>query len=111
MTSRSNLADAARPDSDTVPSRRTPHVVVGAGGLAAASALARSAVAMTLIDKQNHHLFQPLLYQCIDCIDCKTTDIAAPIRLIVKQHANVRVLLDCVDGVDAAAGQISPKCC
>lgn len=89
-----------------IPAR--PHVVIagaGFGGLAAAKALGGKLVDVTLIDRQNHHLFQPLLYQ-VATAALSPADIAAPIRSIVKDHANIRVVLDTVEGVDAAGHQI-----
>ncbi|MES2043956.1 MAG: NAD(P)/FAD-dependent oxidoreductase [Pseudomonadota bacterium] len=78
------------------------HVVIvgaGFGGLAAARALARAAVDITLIDRRNHHLFQPLLYQ-VATAGLSPADIAAPIRAILRDQANVRVMLDTVIGID-----------
>jgi NADH:ubiquinone reductase (H+-translocating) len=80
------------------------HVVIvgaGFGGLAATTALARADVDVTLIDKRNHHLFQPLLYQ-VATAALSPADIAGPIRAIVSHLPNVRVLLDQVDGVNKA---------
>jgi NADH:ubiquinone reductase (H+-translocating) len=87
-----------------------PHVVIvgaGFGGLAATTALARADVDVdvTLIDKRNHHLFQPLLYQ-VATAALSPADIAGPIRAIVSHLPNVRVLLDEVDGVDKAAKHV-----
>lgn len=79
-----------------------PHIVIagaGFGGLAAARALRNADVDVTLIDKRNHHLFQPLLYQ-VATAGLSPADIAAPIRAIVKNNANTRVLLDRIYGVD-----------
>ena len=79
-----------------------PHVVIvgaGFGGLAAAQGLRYANVDVTLIDKRNHHLFQPLLYQ-VATAGLSPADIAAPIRGIVKRNANTRVVLDRVYGVD-----------
>lgn len=83
-------------------SARRPHVVIvgaGFGGLAAAQGLRNAHVDVTLIDKRNHHLFQPLLYQ-VATAGLSPADIAAPIRGIVKRNANTRVVLDRVYGVD-----------
>lgn len=80
----------------------TPHVVVvGAGfaGLAACAELARHPIDVTLIDRQNHHLFQPLLYQ-VATAGLSPADVAAPVRSIVKKHPRTRVLLDGVEGID-----------
>jgi len=79
-----------------------PHVVIvgaGFGGLAAAKELARYDVDVTLIDRQNHHLFQPLLYQ-VATAGLSPADVAAPIRSIVKRQKRTRVLLDQVNGID-----------
>ncbi len=81
-----------------------PHVVIvgaGFGGLATAQGLRTADVDVTLIDKRNHHLFQPLLYQ-VATAGLSPADIAAPIRAIVKDSANTRVVLDRVYGVDTA---------
>jgi NADH dehydrogenase FAD-containing subunit len=85
-----------------------PHVVIvgaGFGGLAAARGLARSGATITIVDKQNHHLFQPLLYQ-VATAGLSPADIAAPIRSIVRDRARTRVLLDEVTGIDAAARRV-----
>lgn len=79
-------------------------VVVGAGfgGLEAAKRLARLPVEVTVIDRRNYHLFQPLLYQ-VATAGLSPADIAYPIRSILGGQANARVLLDRVVGVDKAA--------
>src|SRR5919197_1764593 len=72
-----------------------PHVVVvggGFGGLYAARALARHPIRVTVIDRQNYHLFQPLLYQ-VATAAVSPGDIAEPIRAILRKFRNVRVLL------------------
>jgi NADH dehydrogenase len=78
-------------------------VVVGAGfgGLAATLGLARAPVDVTLIDKRNYHLFQPLLYQ-VATAGLSPADIAYPIRAIVSRYRNVSVMLGKVTGVDLA---------
>ncbi|HET7817082.1 MAG TPA: NAD(P)/FAD-dependent oxidoreductase [Sphingomicrobium sp.] len=75
-------------------------VIVGAGfgGLAAARRLAGKPVDVTVVDRRNHHLFQPLLYQ-VATAALSPADIAAPIRSILSNARNVRVLLDEVAGV------------
>lgn len=90
-----------------MPPPRPKVVIVGAGfgGLAAARALGSADLDVTLIDKRNHHLFQPLLYQ-VATAGLSPADIAAPIRSIVKDNANTRVLLDRVVGVDTARKQV-----
>jgi NADH dehydrogenase len=76
-------------------------VIVGGGfgGLAAAKALKRTAAQVFLIDRNNHHLFQPLLYQVATAI-LTTGQIASPIRQILGKQKNVTVLLGEVTGVD-----------
>ncbi|MCB1269746.1 MAG: FAD-dependent oxidoreductase, partial [Microthrixaceae bacterium] len=83
----------------------TPHVVVvggGFGGLATVRALAGAPVRLTLIDKRNHHLFQPLLYQVASAA-LAPSDIAAPLRGVLARQANVEVLLAEVTGIDLGA--------
>lgn len=88
-------------------SARQHVVIVGAGfgGLEAARALARAPVDVTLIDRRNHHLFQPLLYQ-VATAGLSPADIAAPIRAILRGQRNVRVVLDTVIGVDRAGRRV-----
>ncbi|RYE93290.1 MAG: NAD(P)/FAD-dependent oxidoreductase, partial [Myxococcales bacterium] len=74
----------------------TPHVVIiggGFGGLEAARALGGERVRVTLVDKRNHHLFQPLLYQ-VATAGLSATDIAAPIRRVLARQRNATVLMD-----------------
>ena len=81
-----------------------PHVVIIGGGfvgLYAARKLKRAPVRVTLIDRRNHHLFQPLLYQVATC-GLSATDIAEPIRKILRKQQNITVLLGEVAGVEAA---------
>jgi NADH dehydrogenase len=82
-----------------------PHVVIlggGFGGLAAARRLARTPVRITLVDRRNHHLFQPLLYQ-VATAGLSAPSIAAPLRQILRGQDNVTVLLDEALDVDLAA--------
>lgn len=76
-------------------------VIVGAGfgGLQAARALHKAPVQVTVIDRSNHHLFQPLLYQ-VATAGLSPADISAPIRSILRKQANARVMLAEVTGVD-----------
>jgi NADH dehydrogenase len=79
-----------------------PHIVIvgaGFGGLAAAHGLAGAAVDVTVIDRRNYHLFQPLLYQ-VATAGLSPAQIASPIRAILRRAANVRVVLGKVDGID-----------
>jgi NADH dehydrogenase len=79
-----------------------PHVVVvggGFGGLNAAKALRGAPVRVTLLDRHNYHLFQPLLYQ-VATATLSPGDVASPIRWILRRAANVRVLLGEVVDID-----------
>ena len=90
------------------PAGGLPNVVIvggGFGGLQAARALRRAAVRVTLIDRTNYHLFQPLLYQ-VATAGLSPGDIAAPIRSILARQANAQVLMREVTGVDAAEQQV-----
>ena len=81
-----------------------PRVVIlggGFGGLSAARALAAVAVDVTLIDRRNYHLFQPLLYQVATAALAPNT-IAAPVRAILRAQQNATVLMETVTGIDAA---------
>src|SRR2546426_11969458 len=72
-----------------------PHVVIlggGFGGLDAARALADARVRVTLVDRHNYHLFQPLLYQ-VATASLSPADVASPIRWILRRQQNVQVLL------------------
>jgi NADH:ubiquinone reductase (H+-translocating) len=78
------------------------HVVVvggGFGGLGVARALARAPVRITLLDRQNHHLFQPLLYQ-VAMAGLAPGEVAVPIRGVLRLQQNVRVLLSDVTEID-----------
>ena len=81
--------------------RRPRMVIVGAGfaGLTVAKRLAKAPMDITLIDRENHHLFQPLLYQ-VATAGLSPADIAWPIRGLVRDQRNTRVLLGEVTGVD-----------
>jgi NADH dehydrogenase len=81
-----------------------PHVVIiggGFGGLYAARALKRASVQVTVLDRRNHHVFQPLLYQ-VAMAALSPGDIASPIRWILRKQKNVEVLLAEAVSVDAA---------
>lgn len=81
-----------------------PHVVIvggGFGGLYAARALRRAPVRVTLVDRRNHHLFQPLLYQVASAA-LDPSDIAYPIRAVFRRQRNVRVVLDRAQHIDLA---------
>ncbi len=79
-----------------------PHVVIlggGFGGLDAARTLAGEPVRVTLIDRHNYHLFQPLLYQ-VATASLSPGDVASPIRWVLRRQKNVKVLLADVAGID-----------
>jgi len=81
-----------------------PHVVIvgaGFGGIACAAALRRARASITIIDRANHHLFQPLLYQ-VATAALSPGDIATPVRPLFRDAFNTRVLLGAVTGVDAS---------
>ncbi len=82
-------------------------VIVGGGfaGLAAARGLARASVSVTLVDRTNHHLFQPLLYQ-VATAGLSPAEIAYPIRRILRRQRNAQVLLAEVAGIDPAAKRV-----
>ena len=74
----------------------------GFGGLFAARALRGTPVRVTLIDRQNHHLFQPLLYQVATAV-LSPGDIAAPIRWVLRGQRHLRVLMGEVTSIDTTA--------
>jgi NADH:ubiquinone reductase (H+-translocating) len=90
-------------DSDT----RARVVIVGGGfgGLQAAKALADAPVQVILVDRRNHHLFQPLLYQ-VATAALSPADIAQPIRSVLRGQANAEVLLADVDAIDVIAREV-----
>jgi NADH dehydrogenase len=86
----------------------SPHVVVLGGGFAglyAARALRRTPVRVTLVDRRNHHLFQPLLYQ-VATAALNPADIAEPIRSILRGQANATVLLAEARAIDLGARRV-----
>ena len=87
---------------------RHPHVVIigcGFGGLEAARRLQREAVDITIVEKTNHHLFQPLLYQ-VATAGLAAPSIAAPVRLLFRRQPNVTTLLGEVTQIDPAAREV-----
>src|SRR3954467_11971050 len=91
------------------PSLAKPHrvVIVGAGfgGLEATYRLAGAPVSITLVDRRNHHLFQPLLYQ-VATASLATSEIAWPIRYLLRSRHEVTTLFATVNGVDAQAKRV-----
>ncbi len=90
---------------------RRPHVVIiggGFGGIQAARGLARAPVRVTLVDKRNFHLFQPLLYQ-VATATLAPSDVAYPIRAILRNQANTTVLLDEVTAIDVQSQTVALK--
>jgi NADH dehydrogenase len=84
--------------------KRVPHVIIigaGFGGLTAAQTLKHAPVRITIVDRTNHHLFQPLLYQ-VAMAGLSPADIASPIRSILRKQKNVSVLLAEATRVDYA---------
>jgi NADH:ubiquinone reductase (H+-translocating) len=79
-------------------------VIIGAGfgGLETARALAKAPVEVTVVDRQNHHCFQPLLYQVATAV-ISPADIAWPIRAILRRQMNARVVMGTVTGIDTKA--------
>ena len=85
-----------------------PHVVIVGGGFAglwAVRALARAPVQVILVDRGNHHLFQPLLYQ-VATAGLSAPDIAAPLRHILRRQKNVEVRMAEVSRIDAAGKRV-----
>jgi NADH dehydrogenase len=94
-----------------LPEDDRPHVVIvggGFGGLAAARALRRVPVHVTLVDRRNHHLFQPLLYQ-VATAGLSPADIAYPIRAVLSRQANASVLLAEAVSVDVTRKELVLK--
>jgi NADH dehydrogenase len=91
-----------------LPDRNKPGVVIigcGFGGLEAARALRNAPVEITLVDKTNHHLFQPLLYQ-VATAGLSAPAIAAPVRHLFRKQANVTTLLGEVTAIDTEARRV-----
>src|SRR3954469_5498178 len=86
-----------------------PHVVIvgaGFGGLATARALRESPVRVTVIDRVNHHLFQPLLYQ-VAMAALSPAEIAVPVRAVFRDDPNVDVLMAGVNAFDLSAHTVT----
>ncbi|MGC2826480.1 MAG: FAD-dependent oxidoreductase, partial [Pseudolabrys sp.] len=117
LASHARIAETTRssPDAELQPAGWAAHragqkpriVIVGGGfaGLAAAHALRRADAEIVLIDRRNHHIFQPLLYQVATAV-LSPAEIAAPIRQLEVKQSNVSVLLAEVTAVDVASRTI-----
>jgi NADH:ubiquinone reductase (H+-translocating) len=93
------------------PQSKRPHVVIiggGFAGIAAVKALRHCEADVTVIDRRNHHIFQPLLYQVATAV-LAPSDVAAPIRQLSARQKNVSVLLAEVIGVDLASRTVEIK--
>ena len=91
--------------------QRSPRVVIIGGGFAGltfAKSLRKADVEITLLDRQNHHLFQPLLYQ-VATAALNPSDIASPIRKILRGQSNVEILLADVTSIDPQARKVFVK--
>ena len=110
---RSRLAGASESNAVqfagcNLPHGNTPQVIIvgaGFGGLEAAKKLACKDVRLTVIDRTNYHLFQPLLYQ-VATAALSPADIAAPVRAILSKCKNVEVILAEVESVDVEARKV-----
>jgi NADH:ubiquinone reductase (H+-translocating) len=94
--------------AETAPAKQKRVVIIGGGfaGIAAARALRRSKAEVVLIDRRNHHIFQPLLYQVATAV-LSPADIAAPIRQIEQKQKNLTVILAEVTAVDLSSRSVS----
>ena len=99
--------------SDTRASRHEPRriVIVGGGfaGVAAARALRRCDAEVVLIDRRNHHIFQPLLYQVATAV-LAPSEVAAPIRQLAEKQKNLSVMMAEVTGVDLNSRSVEVAC-
>ncbi len=106
---RGTAVPAPRPADDSGVAPAVPSVVVGGagfGGLSAVRRLAGAPVRVTVVDRRNHHLFQPLLYQ-VATAALSPGDIAAPIRHVLRHQKNAEVILGELAGVDLASRRLS----
>ncbi len=97
--------------NEAIEEKRRPRVVILGGGFAgmkAAQALSKMPVDVTLIDKSNHYTFQPLLYQVALAL-LSPSDIASPIRMVLRKARNVDVLMEEVESVDTKQHRVGLK--
>ncbi|MGN6117452.1 MAG: FAD-dependent oxidoreductase, partial [Nitrobacter sp.] len=96
------LMEQSRPSPSAMPDRRRVVIVGGGfGGLEAAHHLAGAPMNITLVDRRNHHLFQPLLYQ-VATASLATSEIAWPIRHLLRRREDVSTVLGTVESIDTA---------
>jgi NADH dehydrogenase len=112
----SETLDISRPQEQTAAampsSAQRPQIVVvvgGFAGIAAAKALRRCDADVILIDRRNHHIFQPLLYQVATAV-LAPSEVAAPIRQLEAKQENVSVILGEVVGVDPGSRSVDVDC-
>src|SRR5271169_5464486 len=98
-------------NADALGGRRKRIVIVGGGfaGIAAARALRRSDAEIILIDRRNHHIFQPLLYQAATAV-LAPSEIAAPIRQLAEKQSNVDVMLGEATGIGLSSRSVGVSC-
>lgn len=101
------MSELTKPMGAENPNKRPRVVIVGAGfgGLHAARALRKLPVDVTVVDRRNHHTFQPLLYQVALAV-LSPADIAQPIRGILRRQTNTEVLMDEVTAIDVGARRV-----
>ena len=111
-----DTATNAQPRSEAAavaaqPERKPRIVIVGGGfgGVSAARALRRSDAEVVLIDRRNHHIFQPLLYQVATAV-LSPSDVAAPIRQLARKQKNLSVMLAEVTGLDLKSRSVTIRC-
>src|SRR5271154_6011850 len=99
------------PRPEPAPAKRKRVVIIGGGfaGIAAARALRRCDAEVVLIDRRNHHIFQPLLYQVATAV-LAPSEIAAPIRQLAVKQKNFNVMLAEVTGVDLKSRSVEASC-
>src|SRR5262249_43500027 len=99
--------DHGRGGAPACAARRHRVVIVGGGfgGLYAARALRRARVEITLIDRENHHAFQPLLYQ-VATAALSAADVASPIRRVLRRQENTSVVMAEITSIDLADKQV-----
>src|SRR5437588_5809429 len=102
---RSTRHEAEPRQKQAAPLPRVVIVGAGFGGLQAARALVKVPVQVTVIDRNNHHLFQPLLYQVATGI-LSPAEICSPIRHILRKHTQTEIMMAEVTGIDVEAQQV-----